>query len=209
MLRIPMLWKALALIAIILFMSACGLESPPATPGPAPEATPGPLPDIKPTPEPTPGPTATPSPTPLPPPYKGDPAFIPYVVSFIIDSLIYGFTFDLSKLTIQFSELTDYPSTTIGLCTTGCKGCPIVSIKGSYWNTKGDVTRQMLINHELGHCLLLRGHNSVVDGDGNPVSLMYPRMFSSSLYTASREEYVEELFENAMDEDETLIYTCE
>jgi hypothetical protein len=72
------------------------------------------------------------------------------------------------------------------LCATVGKPCKIY-LRQDIWDKSDDKTRRQLVFHELGHCNLVREHNSSAINIGNgtsstcifPLSIMYPSMFSS------------------------------
>lgn len=54
---------------------------------------------------------------------------------------------------------------------------PRIIISASFWNGATPLERKMLIYHELGHCLLKRGHKESTVRVGHlnhPISIMYP-----------------------------------
>ncbi len=73
------------------------------------------------------------------------------------------------------------------LCPTVGKICKIY-LRQDIWDSANDKSRRQLVFHELGHCNLVREHNSSAINIGNgtssscifPVSVMYPQMFSTS-----------------------------
>lgn len=58
----------------------------------------------------------------------------------------------------------------------------------------GDADREMLIIHEMGHCVLGYLHDASTDADGMPLSIMYPSDFSSAYYWDHRKEYLDQFF---------------
>jgi len=82
---------------------------------------------------------------------------------------------------------------TIGMCVfSGSKRS--VQLSSSAWNNSSDTFKEMLLFHELGHCLLNRDHKNTRHSDGRPESLMASSLFSQSVYLAHRDEYLKELF---------------
>lgn len=75
---------------------------------------------------------------------------------------------------------------TIGICywSQGGRGYPIIEIKANYWDTSNIDAQRALLYHELGHCMLLRGHENTtayspsINGQV-PVSIMYPYIITS------------------------------
>lgn len=76
-----------------------------------------------------------------------------------------------------------------------------IRVDRGWWDmNEDDLAREQLIFHELGHCILDRGHVSArrvwIDGETRaPVSIMYPYVFSDIYhYEIHHDEYVNELF---------------
>lgn len=55
-------------------------------------------------------------------------------------------------------------------------------------------TRQVLLFHEFGHCILGREHDTTIAVHGNPKSIMYPFILSQYAYTTYFSSYISELF---------------
>lgn len=87
--------------------------------------------------------------------------------------------------------------THLGMCDEGWLRSPHVEINRDAWKLASESTREMMLFHELGHCLLSRGHR---DGDANfksariPVSLMATHGVSGTLYEKFQDYYLNELF---------------
>lgn len=62
-----------------------------------------------------------------------------------------------------------------------------------FFEDSNEEEREMLILHELGHCIGKRDHCDLLQ-DGFPVSLMHSRMFSDDFYKKNRENLLNELF---------------
>jgi hypothetical protein len=125
--------------------------------------------------------------TPLPSTlYQGDTGFEDYVLKFLEDSWAQGVDMvpELTNppLEIRLASLDSYGSSVIGLCQTG-SNTRRVTFDPDFWNRVSETQREQLAHHELGHCMLYRGHRSTFLDSGLPASLMYPSIFSSSTYT--------------------------
>jgi hypothetical protein len=81
----------------------------------------------------------------------------------------------------------------IGVCEIPAK---IVDISLSYWNQASETEREMLIFHELGHCILGRPHNIQRNVfTGIPMSIMFPDMIIPlQVYQKYRSLFLNELF---------------
>lgn len=93
-----------------------------------------------------------------------DPAFAPYIEQWKIDSAARGITIMHPELvTIKFGEEN---SGTGGNCKIGftilfAESPPEITINQKYWtNSLSEIGRKLLIYHELGHCVLGKGHSS-------------------------------------------------
>jgi hypothetical protein len=74
-----------------------------------------------------------------------------------------------------------------------------VIIERSWWvANRNDLTREMLIFHELGHCVLDCAHDTTLE-EGIPKSVMYPMAgaISPPHYATYREKYFENLLKCA------------
>lgn len=156
-------------------------------------------------PSPTPTSTATPAPTPTatstPPSgsalYTGPADVEKYVVKFVEDAKRQGVDVlpDMSnpKLEIQIASLDSRGSSVIGLCETGY-GKRRVTFDPDFWNSVSETQRELLAHHELGHCVLYRGHRSSTLSSGAYASIMYPIIMSTATYQGNYEYYQNELF---------------
>lgn len=84
---------------------------------------------------------------------------------------------------------------TVGWCRRGF-GKHKIMISEDHWKRYSESSREMLMFHELGHCVLGRGHRDIVTPLDRPVSIMNSVMFSDYFYEQDRDYYIEELFTN-------------
>jgi hypothetical protein len=97
-------------------------------------------------------------------------------------------------------EFRDLRSTEVGRCESGFLQGRIVYIDRNRWKSMSDSSREALMLHELGHCLLGRGHRGErFDEDeatmpGLPKSLMFPYATAGTRYLEHQEYYLDELF---------------
>lgn len=83
---------------------------------------------------------------------------------------------------------------TIGLCTAAEDGdLATIEISQEYWDKASQDEREILLFHELGHCLLKRGHCDAAD-NGVHASLMNPFVIPVGKYVELREQYAYEMF---------------
>lgn len=91
---------------------------------------------------------------------------------------------------------------TVGVCQVWTSGYKRVLINKAWWDLQADVSRKILMFHELGHCSLDRGHdNRRRESDNMPLSIMYPVINPIiqfyALGSAYQQYYEEELFANS------------
>lgn len=70
----------------------------------------------------------------------------------------------------------------------------IVYIRRPSWNSYDSMQREMLIFHEIGHCLLGQVHDQSMDFDSVPVDLMFPASFPSFYYAQQRTQFLDRMF---------------
>ena len=109
--------------------------------------------------------------------------FEPYVEMFLSEGAHQGRTIGVQGLRIKFGH-TEWP--VIGVCHTG-GDAPRITIDFDFWQTANSVRRLTLMYHELGHCLLGRGHT-------DKFSIMQPFLLGASTMTSNEDELFEELF---------------
>lgn len=127
-----------------------------------------------------------------------DAALEPYIARF---EALYGHPVN-SRLSYYFEELDD---NIIGTCTIRPTK-RLIKIDPSYWAlVEDDLEREQLMFHELGHCVLNRGHDETLTDLGPyhdvPTSLMYPVAFAYyDYYSGFHDHYMRELFDQSDNE---------
>ena len=107
------------------------------------------------------------------------------------------FTMPTITMTIQHVDMVnfDMASEVVGACSVIPFLPNKIVISENAWNFYGYTIRKQLIFHELGHCILYRGHVYEYLHDGRPSSIMHPYMaLSSHDYLINKNYYLEELF---------------
>lgn len=120
----------------------------------------------------------------------------PYYDSFLAEAAAHNYTIPIDKEDI-IMLFTDIPSeSVIGQCNHNTEQPDVVEIDRFLWETFDEPTREFVIFHELGHCILDRGHKDSVDGSGNCISLMHSRLglCKFEFTGVARDEYIDELF---------------
>lgn len=127
-------------------------------------------------------------------PVSVDPEFLEYVQSFQSEGALRGKDVTAAGISIQFGDMPS--EDTNGLCQMSGSSRAIY-INRTFWSGAADSQREELIFHELGHCVLLRAHDThlMLTGNGfSPESIMYPSLPSWGDYEAERARYLDELF---------------
>jgi hypothetical protein len=167
------------------------------TPTPTLTSTPSPTPTSTVTPKPT--ATPTPAPTPTTQPYVGDAALSKYVNAFIQNASAQGVNvlpyMKNPTLQVRVASLSTVSSSTIGLCEFS-GSLRRVTLDSAFWNSSSETYREILMHHELGHCVLERYHTSTRLSSGQYASIMTPYILNSSVYAANKPYYVQELYRN-------------
>lgn len=128
--------------------------------------------------------------------------FDPYVQRFIEASNKYALPMSepitIQSLKVEFGDtkpLAFYQQNAHGYCIKG--EVPTVKIIPKSWEMADDTAREMILFHELGHCVLNRPHHAgevQLGGRRLPASLMTAKMFSRKFYEMNRDYYLQELF---------------
>lgn len=117
---------------------------------------------------------------------------MPHIVQFEYEALMHGKNIRITDLVVEFKpELGD----AIGLCYYGNETyTPKIELARWWWNFSSYEEREVLIFHELGHCILERKHNYDTDDLGNPKSIMFPFILSQYIYETNKLNLLQELF---------------
>lgn len=110
-----------------------------------------------------------------------------------IDLKTAGYTIDLNKISIQFGKISDHSEETAAICYKQ-SGKNIIIVEREFWEQYWPLTREYILAHEIGHCVLNREHNNKLHFDGSPVSIMYKDATIPAKYSSDyHREYFKEL----------------
>ncbi len=115
--------------------------------------------------------------------YTASPEIEPYLLSFQDDARTHGVLITFHGIDVKFGNL---PAPTVGICYPGQLR---VVVDERVWDTYDSYRREVVIYHELGHCLLGKGHV-----DPSTPAIMNPMLMLSSYYAAHRIELLNEFF---------------
>lgn len=121
---------------------------------------------------------------------------------------------DSPKLEIRIASLDRWGAGVIGLCQTG-NGYRILTLDPDYYNAdKPEAQKRILFHHEMGHCVLYRGHRTSVgqvpDGSlhSHELSVMYPTIIGRAQYVFHEPYYLNELFEQLSSDATPKVHVC-
>lgn len=90
--------------------------------------------------------------------------------------------------------------TTVGVCRVWSDGYREVLINKTWWDQQADVSRKVLIFHELGHCTFDRPHNNNKDttvSPNRPESMMFPTI-NPIVYWYTQNQTWKDYYENEL-----------
>lgn len=116
-----------------------------------------------------------------------DGEFNVYIADFIKD-----FGTDPTWVSMEFKDnLTQYGQYVVGVCT--WDNGPKIYISKSFWEYSSNYVRKALIYHEIGHCVLGKGHDDEQFTNGCYKSIMSSWVDSDTCYEQHMEEKIERM----------------
>ncbi|GLR15866.1 hypothetical protein [Portibacter lacus] len=107
-----------------------------------------------------------------------------------------GLTLDLSNLKVngEISEIEE-PGVA-GSCQYGSAINNHITIDKTFWDRSSNLNKEFVVFHELGHCVLFRGHDESQNSNGLCLSIMRSGIGTciDAYSDANRESYLNELF---------------
>ena len=120
---------------------------------------------------------------------------IDYFRSFAIEGEQRGLVidWDVERIAAQFVHIEE---DAIGRCLTYEDGSKVINIDKEFWDNGSNLEKEFLIFHELGHCLLERSHNNVMNQRGVCQSIMNSgeNICTINYNLNTRNIYLDELF---------------
>lgn len=116
------------------------------------------------------------------------------ISSEVLRGIVIQFGPPMSRSILEGSE-----SSELGNCRRGGDlDKPVLNIiREKFESHKDEWVREMIIYHELGHCVLNREHDGrhiIRNGQSIPKSIMYPHIFDRGDYILNHSYYLDELF---------------
>lgn len=139
--------------------------------------------------------------------------FKPYVDRFFQFSKDFGGISGTDNLVVVLDGSMSPPQAgqvwTLAVCVRGGGNPPTIRVNVHFWNNYTHAEREELIFHELGHCVLNRGHyqERTLTKDFQesiPLSIMNPYHLGKNKYSTNYQYYIKELFYQS---PETTLYS--
>lgn len=120
----------------------------------------------------------------------------PYFERFESEGEQRGITINLNNLNIEGIIASINEDHIAGTCQFSGTNPRLVTIDSDFWNSSGDLFREFIVFHELGHCALRRDHDESASSSGVCLSIM--RSGTTDCFdqysTDTRAYYLDELF---------------
>jgi hypothetical protein len=118
----------------------------------------------------------------------------PYVYSFISEAAARGVNINMgdTKVLVMPIKANNSNNLTAGIC--GMAWGNIVIIDSEFWSFYDSYTKEDVVFHELGHCVLKREHCDAKTKDDKYISMMRTTIPHDNDYIERRKEYIDELF---------------
>jgi hypothetical protein len=123
--------------------------------------------------------------------------FEPYVARFEAEAAARGAPVTVEDLKIVQGELEDPRERAV--CEIGGTRTPTITVDPQAWADSTEAEREELIFHEMGHCVLRRKHDTALDLEGKPKSLMHPLKIGTDTYLSQQTVYLDELFSQSQE----------
>jgi hypothetical protein len=118
----------------------------------------------------------------------------PLFDSFAAEATKRGLTLDMSPYSGTISDLAE--TNVAAKCQTISNGQKRVLVDQTFWKSASALQREMVVFHELGHCVLNRAHLDDARSDGSCYSMMQSGLglCKMSYSDKTRSAYLDELF---------------
>lgn len=128
--------------------------------------------------------------------YDVEPLMWEYFERFEYEAKVRGYSIDLNQLQISGEIKNIADENVAGTCQYGSH-IKHVTIDASFWNRYNYLEREFVVFHELGHCVLSRGHLESSFDNGVCKSVMHSGLSGCQVVynNANREYYLDELFQ--------------
>ena len=116
--------------------------------------------------------------------------------NFEIEAAKRNLDINLSSLDLTAEIASIHEDNIAGTCSYSSHHGNHVVIDQEFWNQASFILREMVVFHELGHCVLAQGHREQTDAQGHCLSLMQSGTSGCRLLynNTNRNYYLDELF---------------
>ena len=127
-----------------------------------------------------------------------DSELAPYFIIFQEEASNHGLNIDYESSNVSAEIIQIDEGSVAGTCSTNGHDLRHITIDQSFWDRASPLLREMVIFHELGHCILGRGHSEDQFDNGICRSIMRSGLVDCiDAYSATnRPYYIEELFDS-------------
>ncbi len=122
----------------------------------------------------------------------------PFFAAFEAEAARRNIKYDLNELQISGTIVALHQGNVAGVCSYSSYQPNALQIDADFWSIASDLYKEMIVFHELGHCVIGRGHYEATDNHGNCISVMRSGIGNcrDNYMTVTREDYLDELFFN-------------
>ncbi len=119
-----------------------------------------------------------------------------FFIAFENAAVTRGVEMDLSEFELTGSIEEIHQENVAGICHYNSNLPNRITIDKSFWKNSSKMLKEMVVFHELGHCVLARGHREAENQNGHCLSIMRSGTGTcTTLYNANnRKYYLDELF---------------
>ena len=124
------------------------------------------------------------------------PSLTPFFETFRAKALEYDLVIDYSVANVTAEIIIINEGSVAGSCTTNGHDLRHITIDQTFWNQASHLVKEMVIFHELGHCILGRGHREDSFSNGICRSIMRSGLgtCSDAYIPQNRDYFIQELF---------------
>ena len=126
------------------------------------------------------------------------PEFTPYVEAFEQAATSQGVVVETTDIEMTFTDASlEAPGAETKAILAICEhigGAKRISVNRAKWDKLDEERKEALVAHEIGHCSDLNRHHDDSMEDGEPVSIMHPKLLKSEVYKKNKDKYMKELF---------------
>jgi hypothetical protein len=119
-----------------------------------------------------------------------------YFVEFEKEASLRNIDIDLEQLRLTGNISKIHEDNVAGVCHYSSNSPNVITIDQSFWNQSSEYSKEMVVFHELGHCVLGKGHREDADGNGSCLSIMRSGLGNciTRYNQQNRAYYLDELF---------------